>query len=137
MTLVVDANVAIKWYITELDTPIALRLLSDEPDLIAPEHILAEVGQALWRRFRRGEITRTQVAEAVTRLSQSIELIPLEEIAAEAADIACEISYTVYDCLYIAAAVRSNTVLVTADDRLRTALSGSRWADRARLLSSI
>jgi predicted nucleic acid-binding protein len=137
MKFVIDANVAIKWYLDEPSWEIARRLLDGDDDLIAPEHILAEVGQALWRRFRRGEIPRAQIDDIVTYLPQYFDLVPLTEIAAEATGLACDIAYTVYDCLYVAAAIRRDTYLVTADDRLLAALSGSRWADRARSLTSI
>ena len=52
MKFVIDANVAIKWYLDEPSSEIARRLLDGDDDLIAPEHILAEVGQALWRLAR-------------------------------------------------------------------------------------
>jgi predicted nucleic acid-binding protein len=137
MKLAVDANVAIKWYIDEPSSAVARWLLDRDCDLVAPEHILAEVGQVLWRRFRQGEIAETQVAEIMKYLPLYFDLVPLEEIAAEATRMACEIEYTVYDCLYVAAAQRHDTYLVTADGRFLEVLSASRYSGRAQSLQSV
>jgi predicted nucleic acid-binding protein len=53
---VVDASVAVKWYLPEPESDAAGRLLDPEHDLIAPDLLFAEVGNALWKRWRRGEI---------------------------------------------------------------------------------
>jgi predicted nucleic acid-binding protein len=137
MKLVVDANVAVKWYVVEPHASVARQLLGGDHELIAPEHILAEVGQALWRHYREGTINRVQVRDAMSLLPRTVELIPLEEVAAAATDIACDMAYTVYDCLYVAAAIRRDCLLITADDRFIGALSKSRWSDVVRPLRAI
>jgi hypothetical protein len=61
-TLVVDASVAIKWVLPEEGHGLALRiqdLYEDEKlDLVAPCLLIAEAGNVLWKRVRRGELTR-------------------------------------------------------------------------------
>jgi predicted nucleic acid-binding protein len=134
MKFVVDASVAVKWYLEEPYAALARRLLDGDHTLIAPEHILAEVGQTLFRRFRQGEITREQVDGIVPHLPAFFDLMPLEQIAAEATQLACEIAYTVYDCLYVVAAIRRDCTLVTSDERLIAVLSKSRWPHVAKSL---
>lgn len=65
-----------------------------------------------------------------------VELIPLDEVAASATEIACEVAYTVYDCLYVATAIRQDCTLVTDDGRLIAALSKSRWSGIAQTLQT-
>ena len=56
MKLVVDASVAVKWLITEEWTEESRRLLAASIDRHAPDLILAETANVLWKKARRGEI---------------------------------------------------------------------------------
>jgi predicted nucleic acid-binding protein len=53
--IVVDASVAVKWFIHEPDRPAARRLLVPQSRLIAPDLIVAEVASAMWKRVVAGE----------------------------------------------------------------------------------
>ena len=53
--VVVDASVAVKWFVAEAGSDRALGLLSDGVTRIAPEFVIAEVDTALSRRERQGE----------------------------------------------------------------------------------
>jgi predicted nucleic acid-binding protein len=88
-----------------------------------------EVANILWKKIRRGELTR---AEADAILAQ-LPLLPLTRHAeapllASAFDLADRTQRTVYDCLYLALAVQRSGRMVTADLRLRNALAGTPWA---------
>ena len=54
--LVVDASVAVKWFLPEAQSDAARALLGSGHDLIAPELVYAELGIALVKRVRKGEI---------------------------------------------------------------------------------
>ncbi len=54
---VVDANVAIKWVLSEIYSSDALRLLNDDYELLVPDFFFPEIANILWKRFRRGETT--------------------------------------------------------------------------------
>ena len=56
MKLVVDASVAVKWFTTEQWTEESRRLLTVGIDRHAPNLILAETTNVLWKKARRGEI---------------------------------------------------------------------------------
>jgi predicted nucleic acid-binding protein len=51
--IVIDASVALKWVLAEVNTDAADALLAEE--LIAPSLWLIEAANAMWRRSRRGE----------------------------------------------------------------------------------
>lgn len=135
MNLVVDASVVIKWYAWEVDSADAERVLETDGLIIAPGHMLGEVGEILVRLSRTGKFTDEQMALARTALPRSVLLVFLDHLFANAVDIALATGATVYDCLYVAAAVRWETVLVMADANLLRALVGTAWEQKAVLLS--
>ena len=56
MKVVVDASVAVKWFIAEQWTEESRKLLAGRIDRHAPDLILAETTNVLWKKARRGEI---------------------------------------------------------------------------------
>ena len=60
MTVVIDASVALKWFVEEQGTDQAAALLAGNDLLIAPDLIVAEVANAGWKAVRTGTmIVRT------------------------------------------------------------------------------
>ena len=57
--LVVDASVAAKWLVTEPLSDKALDVLGSS-DEYAPDLLLAEVGNILWKKARRGEVSPSE-----------------------------------------------------------------------------
>jgi predicted nucleic acid-binding protein len=49
--------------------------------------------------------------------------------------LAFELDHPVYDCLYLACAMREKTTLITADQRLYRVVGGTRLAGSVELLS--
>lgn len=47
---VVDASIAIKLYVPEVHSPQAVRFFSDQHDLIAPDLMLSEFGNIVWKK---------------------------------------------------------------------------------------
>ena len=116
---VVDASVAVKWYLPEEHSDCAARWCRSGAVLEAPDLLHGEIGNVLWKRVRRRELTREQAGEIIAALSlMPIEIYPSRQLAAAALQIACEINLTVYDCLYLAMAMLTGSRLVTADRRL-------------------
>ena len=123
MTVVVDASVAIKWFLPELHDDAALRLLRAEHRLVAPDLLFPEVGNVLWKRVRRREATASEAGAVL----DALVAVPLEVHASQpmmpvAFEIACATGRTVYDSLYVALAVLLDCRRVTADERLYNAL---------------
>ena len=132
MTLVIDASVALKWFLQEADSDRAADVLNQADLLIAPELILAEVCDAGWKAVRAGTARPEQLEIAAARLPAALdELVPLMELAAEAVRAAMEFDHPVYDCFYLVLAGRRDARLVTADRRLLGRVAATRWAKLA------
>ena len=128
MNLVIDASVLIKFYIPEILSDRAERLLAKvekkEIDLLAPDLIYPEVGNILWKKQRLKELTRPEVEEItdailllLLKIEASTSLLPL------AVDIAIAYGITVYDALYLSLAKVFETTVITADRKLVGALA--------------
>ena len=135
-TLVIDASIAVKWVVEEEGTPQALAL-RQRAKLIAPELLVAECANILWKKVRRDELSKEEALFAARLLQVAeIELLPTRSLLEAATRIAIELDHPAYDCLYLALAVASNCQFVTADQRfLRKLGQGRRRALRARATS--
>lgn len=134
MNVVVDANVVVKWYLAESDLTLARAVLEIDGILVAPAHVLGEVGHVLLTRFREGKIEQGQLALARRAIPGTLLLVSLDKLFDEAFEIAAETRMAYYDALYIAAAIRWQTYVVTADKAMIDLASMSRWSDRVVLL---
>ena len=116
---VVDASVAIKWVVRETDSGFATALLQDHR-LAAPELLVAECSNVLWKKARRGEISDEHAVLAAELLEASdVELVPTRHLLARATRLALDLDHAAYDCVYVALALDRGECLVTADTRLR------------------
>jgi predicted nucleic acid-binding protein len=121
MSLVVDASVAAKWFFQEAKWE-AARTLANQSQLLAPELILAEVGNAAWKRCRRAELSPADAIAIVGDLQKAFErLIPVSALATDAMRISAALSHPIYDCFYLALAEREHVPIVSADRRLQAA----------------
>jgi predicted nucleic acid-binding protein len=122
--LVVDANVGMKWHVTDVHSDAALRLLRDDaPELHVPDLLFPEVGNILWKKVRRGDLTEEQARE----IGHLVAFAPLAVHASSplfeaALEIAIRTGRSVYDSQYVALAVQLNCRLVTADEKHYNAL---------------
>ena len=114
--VIVDANVALKWVVTEEDSEAAAALASR--DLAAPAILLGECANALWAKVRRRELSSAEALERLEALQTvPVELVPLDALAGEALGLAFQLDHPVYDCLYLALALQRDLLLITADGR--------------------
>lgn len=129
MTFVVDASVAIKWLLPEPHADAALRLLREGHELEAPDLLLPEVGNALWKRVRRQQATVSEMVAALEALvSLPLEFHSSGPLMVPAFEIACATGRTVYDSVYLAVAVLRECPLVTADRKFHAALEKTPFA---------
>ena len=119
MTIVVDASVAAKWILPEAGSSVAAALRQQDSELIAPSLLAAEIGNAIWKAARRGNVS---TSEALTGIEAALiwfeTLIPIEELRVRALALAIELGHPIYDCFYLALAERENAPLVTADEAM-------------------
>jgi predicted nucleic acid-binding protein len=133
MALIVDASVAIKWFIDEPGSDMARRLWRDESVLLAPDLIIPEVCNAAWRKVRLGESDPAQAKEITLRLRHGvIEFRPTAPLARRAIGLALDLDHPVYDCFYLALAEAERVLFVTADRRLEQRLRGTSWSAMVR-----
>ena len=119
MKLTVDASVVIKWFVTEPLCEEARQVLGDRLDRHAPDILLAEFANIIWKKVRRGEISDPQpYFDELASLPEIVTLHPGGDLIGRAAQIAVGIDHPVYDCLYLACAEATASVLITADQRL-------------------
>jgi predicted nucleic acid-binding protein len=135
MALIVDASVALKWFIDEPGSAVARRLWRDEPELPAPDLIVAEVCNAAWRKVRLGQIHPAQARRIGARLRHGVlEFRPTAPLAARAIELALALDRPVYGCFYLALAEAEEAELVTADLRLENRVRSTSWGAPVRSL---
>jgi predicted nucleic acid-binding protein len=119
VNLVVDASVAIKWFLPEIHSDAACRVLAGEHTLHAPDLIFAELGNVLWKRVRRNEMSTAEAGATIEALlSVPLHVQSSQSLILLAVEIAFAANRTVYDSLYVAAAIVHQFPLVTADAKL-------------------
>ncbi len=130
-TLVLDASVAAKWFLPatgETLTDEALDLLkryaAGDLRFLVPDLFWPELANVFWKAVRQGRWPHAS-AEAALRAVRDRNIPTMSAIALldDAFGIALTFDRSVYDSLYVAAAVAAKTHLVTADERLANALA--------------
>jgi len=121
---VLDANVVVKWFIPEVDSDKADRLLADfrnhRLDIIAPDVLVAEVGNTLWKRsVKTKDISPADAAASYTDfLDVDVPVHSSAAIAEDALNIATSEQHPLYDTLYISLAMKRGCEFITADESL-------------------
>jgi predicted nucleic acid-binding protein len=116
-TLVIDASIAVKWVIEEDGTPDALTI-RQRARMIAPELLVPECANILWKKIQRDELTSEQALFAARLLQiAEIELVPMRSLFEAAMRMAIELDHAAYDCLYLSLAIENKCQFVTADER--------------------
>ena len=123
MKSVLDASVAVKWNLAEADTDKALRIRDayrlGKHELIAPDWFLAEVSNVLGKAAARRTMTTAEALQAYKEITQDApKLHRSVPFVSDALDLALKHRRAVYDCLYLALALREGCRLISADDAL-------------------
>ena len=141
MNLVIDASVLIKFYVPEILSDRAERLLAKvgnkDIDLLAPDLIYPEAGNILWKKQRLKELTHSE-AEEITDAILSLPLMigASKSLLPLAVDIAIACGITVYDASYLSLAKVYETTLITADRKLVDVLAKTDLKDSVIWLGS-
>lgn len=122
---VIDASVAVKWVIGESGADQALRLRGHA--VSAPELLIAECANIVWKKVRLGELTEAEASLAIGLLARSeIELVPMRSLVRRAVELSIMLDHSAYDCMYLAHAEEADCPFVTADTRLLRRLAAAR-----------
>ena len=127
---VVDASVAIKWFVPEVHHEAARRLLREGFELLSPDLVRAEVGNVLWKKWRRGELSAGEAVAVLRDFGRfPLRIRTSESLMKGAWTVAERFGRSFYDGLYVALAVETESSLVTADSRLYNALRDDALAE--------
>ncbi len=127
-TFVIDASVAVKWVVEEPGTRDALRLLHAR--LCAPDLLIAECANILWKKSRLGQLTCDEAVLAARLLERAdVELLPMRGLLHQATQLAIELEHPAYDFIYLCLALSRGCVFVTADERLLRRLGQTKRPD--------
>ena len=131
MKYVLDASVALKWVLPEVDSDKADAIRDafrkGIHDFLAPDVFPIEIGHAITKAQRRKIITASEgsilLGNILTTLPQLIPSLPL---LPEAYALASAKRISLCDCLYVALADREGCHSITADTRLINVLQKDR-----------
>jgi len=126
---IIDASVAVKWFIPEDYSDIALGILEGFKDLevvlYAPDSMKLEFTNAIRKYYIRRIIT----GDVMNEILEEMKKIPINYVridwglATEALKIAVENNITVYDAYYIAISQKRNIRVITADEKFHSAVA--------------
>ena len=130
--LVVDASIAVKWFVRENDSAMALDLLAGSAtahrQLHVPPHFLGEVTNALYQKVRTTDPAKHMSAQDVRLLILDLLTLPITVaqptgLYEHAFDFANRVGLpSIYDSLYVVLAQMLGAELWTADARLLAAV---------------
>lgn len=130
-TVVLDASVVAKWFLPGRDESLVAEALetlrrysSGEIHVVVPDLFWAEMGSVLWKAGRSSRVTGSAIQNALSILRElRFTSFPIKPMLDSAFAIAAKFNCSVYDSLYVAAAISSDTELITADEKLANALA--------------
>ena len=135
-TLIVDASVAVKWFVKEHLSTTAIAIARSRITLTAPRLLFTEVANAMVRKAIRGEIAVDQALQNCGKLPMFFdEIVAIDDVIPVPMRNAIRFCHPVYDLIYLELAYRREAQLITADQRLADKISGTEFADNLVLLS--
>jgi predicted nucleic acid-binding protein len=128
--VVVDTSVAIKAVLEEPDSDRADALFAaaarGSHRLVAPELLVYEFGNVLWKQVRRAVLTEAEANYAIVRFPfDQIDWLPGHSLLPGAFQYAIRYRLTVYDAAFLSAATLLGVELITADRGLHRKVSGN------------
>ena len=128
---VVDASVAIKWFIPEIHSEAALQVRMSRDRLHAPAFMTLQLGNVIAKKIRRRELTR----EDGKTILKELRHLPYQQHAVErlfpaAYELALDTRQSLYDCLYLALAEAIDGRMITADLKFYQALTSGPYTHR-------
>lgn len=132
----VDASVALKWFVPEEMSGTAAILYGAGYQLVAPRLSATEIANALVCKTMRGELSRQEAAIRCASLGRYLpDLIDVDDLIAPAFETACLLRHPIYDLIYLETARRLDAQLITADRRFIAKLANTDLARHVTFLS--
>lgn len=122
--VVLDSSVIAAIFFPEKISGKALAI-AESHDCITVDLAYVEVASVAWKRVAHAgqdaEITKSGLNECTAFIRESCQVLPAQDLVPRAYDLACSHRITVYDALFLAAAVQCTSPLITADKKLHLA----------------
>jgi Predicted nucleic acid-binding protein, contains PIN domain len=119
--LVIDASALAALLLPEDGSEEVEKAVSEVEKVSTLDLAAYEVGSAVWRRVRRGELSPDEggvVVSTLLSLLDTFEVYHYREVVADAFKLAVGAGVTVYDAAYVVLARRLNAPLLTLDKEL-------------------
>lgn len=119
---VLDASLLAALYVDDPATKQSEAALQriETDQLHAPDFVVLEVANVLWKRVRREELHAEDAMAAIADLSAaSIQLHPISGLVSQSLALALAHGFTTYDATYVALATRVGGIVVTNDGGMR------------------
>lgn len=119
--LVLDASVAVKWFVQEDNREVALKLREEHVRgfllLLAPDIIVYEIVNALRYNPELSEVDVKKAAESLFKLHMELHR-PTIELIQKAVENAYKYSIAIYDAVYLSLSELQSCSMTTADEKL-------------------
>ena len=138
MIVVVDASILVKWYVDEDHTDEAEQLADGRFELHAPELMLPEFGNILWKKCRNDDLDENVARSAIASLLSLHIIMHSNTALLEPAFLgAQETGQSVYDWMYLSLAISLDCKFVTADRKFYIGLRKTRFKGHAVWVENI
>ena len=125
-TPVIDACVAIKWFLSERGYEKAGALLKTHNKMIAPDLFFIEMDAIVTKKVRQKLVDRDDAYKIYQEIRNiQFEVIPYNLISKIAFDLLSTLSITQYNACYLSAAIEFDQKLYTADKRFFKEMKGT------------
>ncbi len=127
-----------KWFIPEIYSPDAARLLEGRHELIATDMLLPESSDLISRKARLGELTLEDCREVFTAVqSAPVSTYPSQNLLEGALEITVAMDRPLSDGLNLALAVQQDCRMVTAGRRLFDTLQGTPFSVHVKWIEDV
>jgi predicted nucleic acid-binding protein len=127
---VIDACVAIKWFLPEQGYEKASGIIQSYPEFLAPELFLIEIDAVITKKVRKREIELSEayiLYDEVRKLP--FKLIRYDQTAKLSFELSATLPITTYNATYLSVALQFNEEVYTADRRFYRGVSTTPFRD--------
>lgn len=127
---VIDACVAIKWFIPEEDYEKVSGIIQNYPEFLAPELFLIEMDAIITKKVRKREIELSEAYILHTEVRKlPFKLIRYDQTAKLSFELSATLPITTYDATYLSVALQFDEEVYTADNRFYRGISTTPFRD--------
>ncbi len=120
LACVLDASAAVRLILGDPAAAAVAEQIREGAVVLAPELMLTEVANTLWKLQRAGLLTDLDPQQLLAEARDLVDRVEADRhLQAEALALACHHDHPVYDCLYLTLARREAATLISLDRRLQ------------------